>query len=217
MKMWKDIISNFEKQAKRMEKQNDTGSSKSGKKSVFKSIVHKLTSVGGGNKSAPSCSGSTTNAGAAQLKNLTDILHACEDDVHTACNDTNFDVVNKTKLMECKTLSADFQTGAEECLGKTVGASKTNTADACACWTNSNLDATVQAAKNCKFNNEAKSFAAALKTCRNAFSKCRKYEDAAAESISACSSSADAIKKEVRLVFIYFIYLSICHLLGCRS
>merc|ERR1719464_1273398 len=197
MKMWKDVISNFEKQSTRMEKQNSTGSSKSGKKSVFNSVVHKLTSVGGGNKSALSCSGSTDNPGAAQLKNLTDILDACEADVHTACNTANFDVVNMTKLMACKTLSADFQTGAEECLGKTVGAAKTTTEDACACWTHSDMDEMVQAAKDCKFSDEAKAFAAALKTCKNAFAKCRKYEDAASETISACSSTSDDLTKEV--------------------
>ena len=35
MKMWKDIISNFEKQKKRMEKQNGTGGNKSGKKGEY--------------------------------------------------------------------------------------------------------------------------------------------------------------------------------------
>merc|ERR1712223_1153742 len=35
MRMWKDVISNFEKQKKRMEKQNGTGASKSSKKGAF--------------------------------------------------------------------------------------------------------------------------------------------------------------------------------------
>merc|ERR1712019_1421 len=74
MKIWKDVVTNFEKQHKRMDKQNGTGESKSGKKGEFISAAQKLLSVGGGNKSALSCAGSTDNAGAAQLKNLTDHL-----------------------------------------------------------------------------------------------------------------------------------------------
>merc|ERR1711874_619136 len=197
MKMWRDVISNLEKQHKRMAKQAGIGDSKHGKKGEFKSIVHKLISVGGGNMSAPSCSGSTTNAGAAQLKNLTDILHACETRVHEACNSTNFDLVNKTKLEECKVIAEDFKTAGEVCLSKTVGAKKTTTDDACACWTNSSLAMTVEAAKNCKFNDEAKAHAAALKTCKDEFIQCRKYEDDAAESIAACSTDADTLKKEL--------------------
>merc|ERR1711953_1233269 len=198
MKMWKDVIANFEKQSKRIEKQNGTGESKSGKKGEFKAHAFKLITAGGGNKSALSCAGVTNNTGAAQMKNLTDFLDSCEDAIHVACNATNFDsIINTTKLMACKEVAETFKTGAEECMGKTVGAGKTSTADACACWTNTSLDATVQAAKDCKFSDEAKAVAAALKTCRNKFAECRRYEDAVADSIAACSTSSDALKKEV--------------------
>ena len=200
MKMWKDVIGNFEKQHKRMAKQNETGGSKSGKKGVFKSAAQKLLSSGGGNKSAPTCGGSTDNEGAKQLKNLTDFLDKCEDEVHKACNSSNFDVVNITKLEACKVHADAFKTGAEECLGKSVGASKTSTADACACWTNSSLNGHVEAAKDCKFQEESKKFAAALKTCRNKFSECRKYEDDAAHTISACSKTSSELLKSVGLV-----------------
>merc|ERR1712088_744546 len=102
MKIWRDLVINFDKQSKRMEKQNGTGLSKHSKKGEFVAVVHRLLSVGGGNKSAPSCSGSTTNPGAAQLKNLTDSLHECETSVDMACNSTNFEIlVNDTKLVQC--------------------------------------------------------------------------------------------------------------------
>ena len=197
MKMWRDVISNLEKQHNRMDKQSGIGDSKHGKKGEFKSALHKLLVVGGGNMSALSCSGSTANAGAAQLKNLTDVLHACETSVHEACNATNFDLVNKTRLAECKAVAEDFKTGGAECLDKTVGAKRTTTDEACACWTNATLAVTAEAAKTCKFNDEAKAHAAALKTCKDEFSKCRKYEDEVAESISACSTDADTLKKKV--------------------
>merc|ERR1719479_140419 len=197
MKIWKDVVSNFEKQHKRMTKQNGTGDSKSGKKGEFKGAAQKLISVGGGNKSALSCAGATDNAGSAQMKNLTDVLLACEDNIHMACNSTNFEAVNVTKLEECKVVAEDFKTGAGACLAKSVGADKTTTDDACACWTDATFDATVQAAKDCKFAEEAKAFAAALKTCKEAFSTCRKYEDEVSESISACKSNANDLKKAV--------------------
>ena len=90
MKMWKDVISNFEKQKKRMEKQNVTGGNKSGKKGVFAPTARRLVDLGGGNKSELSCAGRTDNNGALQLKNLTDTLFDCEDDVHKACNPSTF-------------------------------------------------------------------------------------------------------------------------------
>jgi len=200
MKMWKDVVGNFEKQHKRMAKQSETGGSKSGKKGEFKNAAHKLLAAGGGNKSALSCAGSTDNAGAKQLKNLTDFLHKCEDEVHMVCNSTNFDLVNVTKLEACKAHAENFKAHAEMCLGKTVGAKKTRVDDACACWTNSTLDGHAQNSKECKFNDEAKAHATALKACRNKFSECRKYEDEAAHSISACSSnSADLLKSVATL------------------
>merc|ERR1711953_1104283 len=198
MKMWRDIIANFDRQSKRMEKQNGTGESKLGKKGVFQSVVQRLLHVGGDNKSALSCAGSTNNTGALQLKNLTDFLSACQTSVAHACNSTNFaTLINSTRLKECETVTTTFKTGAAVCLGKSVGTGKTGTTEACTCWTNSTLDATVQAAKTCKFSDEANEFAAALKTCRNTFSECRKYEDDAANSISACSSNTTALKKKV--------------------
>ena len=201
MKMWKDVISNFEKQHKRMDKQKGTGSSKDGKKGEFIGAAQRLLSAGGGNKSALSCAGSTSNPGAAQLKNLSDVLNACEDSIDMVCNDTNFDLVNKTKLEACKSVVDVFKTGAEECLGKTVGADKTSVDDACSCWTNATFDETVQAAKECKFNDEASAIAAALKTCKKKFAECRQHEDEVAEAIAACNTNSNDLKKAVRRVF----------------
>merc|ERR1711997_75009 len=113
------------------------------------------------------------------------------------CNNSNFDLVNITKLEECKSVADAFKTGAGECLGKTVGGDRTSADDACACWTNATFDETVQAAKECKFNEEASAIAAALKTCKKKFAECRQYEDEVAESVAACNSNADDLKKSV--------------------
>merc|ERR1711981_660993 len=140
MKVWKDIVGNFEKQRKRMVKQNKTGGNKSGKKSLFAPIAHRLVDIGGGNKTNMSCGGQYGNKGAAQLQNLTKTLFDCEKNVNASCNPANIPQPNFTFINMCKELVDNFTTEATTCLGKTMGANKTNTADACSCWTNSKLN-----------------------------------------------------------------------------
>ena len=197
MRMWKDVISNFEKQKKRMVKQNTTGGNKSGKKGVFAPIALRLIEAGGGNKSALKCGGKTGNSGAKQLKNLTDTLNACQTNVQSVCG--KFTQPNMTKLNTCATLATAFKKSAQKCLDKSIGTSK-NTTAACACWTDAAFNKTVQAAKDCKFSTEAKKIADQLKNCTKAFGKCRKYEDAAITSIAACNSDSTKLTKKVRLV-----------------
>merc|ERR1711992_349388 len=67
MRRWKDVVTNFEKQKKRIDKQSEIAGKKSGKQSVFGPIALKLVDLGGGNKSALTCSGSATSEGALQL------------------------------------------------------------------------------------------------------------------------------------------------------
>ena len=200
MKMWKDVISNFEKQKKRMEKQNATAGNKSGKKSLFGSIAQMLVEVGGGNKSAPSCGGSTTNDGAKQLANLTSTLDSCKDDIHKACDPSNIPQPNMTFIMMCDDLVTQFKAGAMACLNKSVGGFKTTATDACTCWTNTDLAAIVTKAKMCKASDEAKAISAALKTCTAAFGKCRKFEDDANTAITACGS--DSSKLTAKVIFL---------------
>ena len=187
MRMWKDVISNFESQKKRMARQNSTGANKSGKKGIFGPVALRLIEIGGGNKSAPSCGGKTNNNGAKQLKNLTDTLNACESNVHKMCS--NFSKPNMTKLSACAVLVASFKKGAQKCLDMTIGTSK-NTTAACTCWTGADFNKTVQATKSCKFSTEAKAIANELKNCTKAFGKCRKYEDAAVTAISSCTKKS---------------------------
>ena len=218
MKMWKDFIGNFKGQFKRMEKHNKTAQNKYSKRGVFKPAAQILLSVGGGNKSGLQCAGDTGNDGAAQLNNLTDFLSACETSVAEACNSTNFaSLVNTTKLTECENLVNNFQNEAERCMVMTVGADKTITDEACACWTDASLYEKSQAVKkDCRIVKEAYNFNQALMTCKTKFSECRKYEDEAIKSISACKSNADDLKKMVGRVFIVNIS-PLSHLLGCHS
>merc|ERR1712088_371950 len=130
MKVWKDIVGNFEKQRKRMVKQNKTGGNKSGKKGLFAPAAHRLVDIGGGNKSNMSCGGQYGNAGAAQLQNLTKTLFDCEIDVHKACDPANIPQPNMTFINRCKELVDNFSTEASTCYEKTYGGKKTNSSDA---------------------------------------------------------------------------------------
>merc|ERR1712226_927133 len=120
LKMWKDIVANFEKQSKRMVKQLGTSNSKNSKNGEFESVHQKLISIGGGDKNNLSCSGSTTNAGAAQLTNLTTVLSACKTEVEAVCNTT-----------ECEELMDIFKVEADVCLDLSVGPNATDTDTAC--------------------------------------------------------------------------------------
>merc|ERR1711881_328570 len=196
MKVWKDIVGNFEKQRKRMVKQNKTGGNKSGKKGLFAPAAHRLVDIGGGNKSNMSCGGQYGNAGAAQLQNLTKTLFDCEIVVHKACDPANIPQPNMTFINRCKELVDDYATEAQTCYDKTYGGKKTNSSDACYCWTHNNLTADIDELKTCKASNESKAITAALGKCTAAFGKCRKYEDDAHSALSACASDSGKLTKK---------------------
>jgi len=196
MKIWKDYVGNFERQRKRMEKQNSTGGNKSGKKGLFAPAAHRLVDIGGGNKTNMSCGGQYGNKGADQLQNLTKTLFDCEKDVNTSCNPANFPQPNLTFINNCKKLMENFTTEATYCLGKTLGSNKTNNSDACNCWDSPVLNMTVTKLKNCKASNASKAITAALKNCTSAFQTCRKFEDDVSAAIATCASDSSKLKKK---------------------
>merc|ERR1712079_868594 len=148
MKLWKDVVGNFEKQNKRMTKQNSTGQSKSGKKGTFAPIAFKLVDIGGGNKTNMSCGGSYNNSGAMHLQNLTKTLFDCELSVNASCNPANFPQPNTTFITMCENLTSNFKTAVQACLNKTIGGTKTNVSDACGCWVGPQLNQTAQSIKS---------------------------------------------------------------------
>merc|ERR1712061_124119 len=189
MKRWKDEVANFDKQKTRIEKQASIAGKKSGKQSVFGPIALKLVDLGGGNKSALTCSGSATSEGALQLTNLTSTLFDCEVAVNASCT-TDFPMPNMTFVDECVNASATFVAAAEACLTLSKEATA---ADACTCWAAPELAAASEAVKDCRIP-EVAAVAQGLKACKDAFSTCRKFEDEAVTSMAACSVSVDALK-----------------------
>ena len=188
MKLWKDVVTNFEKQKARMEKQNSTGGNKAGKKGVFAPIAFKLVDIGGGNKTNMSCGGAYGNKGAKQLQNLTKTLFDCEISVNKSCNPANFPQPNFTFIEQCNTLVSAFKMSVQVCLNKSIGSDKTSVSDACGCWIGPQLATTANALKSCKASKEAKAISKQFGYCKGNFSVCRKYEDDAIPSIMACLS-----------------------------
>ena len=192
MRRWKDVVANFEKQKTRVEKQANIASKKSLKKGAFDPIAKKLIDIGGGNKTGLICAGSSTSAGAQQLTNLTTTLMECVKEVNRTCDPTNFPKPNMTLINKCSNLTKSFKEEAQKCLGL----SKEDTAaDACTCWTSTDMTTLSEAVKNCKIK-ELGDISKGLKNCTGAFSKCRKFEDAAVSSLTACSQDVDKLKKK---------------------
>merc|ERR1711936_1372831 len=189
MKLWKDVVTNFEKQKARMEKQNSTGGNKAGKKGLFAPIAFKLVDIGGGNKTNMSCGGQYGNKGAKQLQNLTKTLFDCEISVNKSCNPANFPQPNTTFISNCEKLVTSFINETQSCVGKSYGASKTNVSDACGCWLGPKLNTTAHSLKSCKTSSSASAITTQLNKCKTAFGVCRKYEDDAVTAIMSCVTS----------------------------
>jgi len=195
MRMLAGIVANFEKQQNRMKAHSKIASGKLDKKDAFESINQKLISAGGGNKSALSCSGSSTSPGAAQLANLTSVLGECQTVLASSCDLTTVQP-NMTKMDACNASIVAFKTEAEMCLDMAIKA-KAMTEEVCACFTAAELDEHFEANTDCKFPEETRNITAAKNKCVEDFGKCRKYEDDAATSITACSTSASALTEKV--------------------
>ena len=202
MKMWKDVVTNFEKQKMRMERQNNLAGNKMVKSTDFQPVANKLVLSGGNNSLNLTCDGSTTNNGAVQLKNLSTVLSSCKAEITKTCNTSSWTQANQTKLKECDKLTKDFVTASNSCLAKTYQANKTDT---CACWEGSALNKTVEAVKECKFASDAAKIAKAKENCLASFRKCRKYEDATTRVISACKIGYTALTQMVSFN-IFFLY-----------
>ena len=151
--------------------------------------------LGGGNKSALTCSGSADSDGAKQLTNLTQTLFDCEKMVNSSCT-TDFPKPNSTFIDECNATVTAFKTKAAECEAK---AKEATAADACTCFSSEEMKNASAAVTSCKLNTTGVS--SGLKACKEAFSKCRKFEDDAISSMAACSVSVDKLKEKAAALY----------------
>ena len=187
LQRWRNQVANFQKQYSRVNKQSEIADKKSAKQNLFKAIALKLIDIGGGNKSALTCSGFSESNGAKQLANLTKTLEDCGKKINDSCSPDNFPKANMTSVNDCNDKVNDFVEKAQNCLDL----SKENTADeACDCWTGDDMIKYSGNVKKCKIE-ETEEIANGLKKCKKEFSKCRQFEDAAIDTVHICSKSED--------------------------
>merc|ERR1712088_1047402 len=192
MKLLKDKVDNFEKQEKRISKKSNIGSKKSAKKDVFGPTLQRLSDAAGGNLSAPVCAGDASSPGAAQMLNLSMTLQTCDDDIFAACDTSNLPTPNDTKVAECKAAIATFKNYTDTCTALDGAA-------ACDCWTPSAaVTAATAEIKACDLSSNNTTVVTAVKACKAAFGKCRKYEDDVGDIIFSCEQNADTLKLKLK-------------------
>merc|ERR1712012_537294 len=194
MRRWKDVVTNFQRQSKRITDNQNKGDGKSGKQSVFAPIASRLVSTGGGNSSALTCGGSSTSDGAVALTKLAKDLADCEKLVNDSCHTDNFPTANTTLIDECTTLTDKFVEEATKCLVKSRD--ETTAAEGCTCRTDPALVQLTEDVNKCKVKDGMDAIKAQLKACTKAFGACRKLEDAAVESLSACTADPTELTKK---------------------
>ncbi len=96
LKIVQNQVANFKNQKARIDRQNITGTRKNEKKDVFAAANNRLVEFAGGNKTAPTCGTQTTGAGVNNIKNLTDTLSKCSDNIKAACDISALPQPNKT-------------------------------------------------------------------------------------------------------------------------
>merc|ERR1712183_276520 len=191
--MLKGKVFSFEKQLKRFGKMSTQAVKKVGKKGVFKPTLMRLIDQGGGNATGLSCGGNMTNAGALQMQNLSSLLTACEGQVHDACDDSNHPAPNATELSACVAAISHFKNFTDNCI------SQKSASSACNCWDADNATSKVMAElRACDLKELSTNHTSAVKDCKSAFGKCRKYEDDVSDAVHACNQDPDALKKKLK-------------------
>jgi len=191
MNRWLRVVSNYKKQSIRIKGQKSLADKKKGKKGLFSPVLNQLISAGGGNKSALTCAGSSNSSGAAQLKNLTVTLDACMKNINTSCNMEDFPKPNATLVEKCDNSTATFEIEAEKC--RKLSKNSTS-ADACTCW--NGMANVSEAVVGCSRTDEQEKIKNATKKCKEAFGKCRKFEDDAVSILKSCSESSEKLKQK---------------------
>jgi len=191
MNRWLRVVSNYKKQSIRIKGQKSLADKKKGKKGLFSPVLNQLISAGGGNKSALTCAGSSNSSGAAQLKNLTVTLDACMKNINTSCNMEDFPKPNATLVKKCDNSTATFEIEAEKC--RKLSKNSTSAA-ACTCW--NGMANVSEAVVGCSRTDEQEKIKNATKKCKEAFGKCRKFEDDAVSILKSCSESSEKLKQK---------------------
>merc|ERR1712106_1143625 len=176
LKLYTFKVATLQKQLDRMLNFEKISGNKEGKKDAFVPIFIRLVQNSGGDASNLICGAQTNGTGFEQNKNLTETLRNCSADVEAACG--NYPSINQTVLEACNSSIVAFEILAKECMESA----------SCDCWTG---DEVTEAANNlkalkCDFKAAADEEKKHKDNCKNAFGKCRKYEDDTGDVINEC-------------------------------
>jgi len=195
----KNQITNWLKQAKRLENHETISSNKFGKKEIFEEARKHLQWAIGGDKSKPSCGPNTTSTRIAYtgiygetidfakekgyaIGNLT-LMENCSVTIEAACNPIQLNLTEfKNVLTSCRSKMKDFDNKSEECRAMTDSVSKQ-----CKCW--SDLTVLMEEIKtlDCKRIKETQKAVTSHKgDCIKVFSKCKRSEDHSVEAVYSC-------------------------------
>merc|ERR1712106_250199 len=109
------------------------------------------------------------------------VLSNCSEIIKEGCSDLT---VNETVTGFCTTVLTAFKDDSKTCVTKSGD-------EACSCWSKlTDYRANITSCKVLDYSKEIKSF---LSTCKTAFSKCKKAQDAAVEYVSTCTQDSDII------------------------
>jgi len=100
---------------------------------------------------------------------------------------------NATELSACVAAIDHFKNFTDNCT------SQKSPSSACDCWDADNATSKVMAElRACDLKELSNNHTSAVKSCKSAFGKCRKYEDDVGDAIHACNQDPDALKKKLK-------------------
>lgn len=184
-KVEKDTVKNFFKQKNRIESQLKTIGNKLKKKGTFEEDGNALKTALGNNIENATCGSKKLAKNSSTIFSLKQLLN-CSAIIKEGCASLE---VNSTVTGSCADTLTEFKDESKKCVAKTGS-------EACSCWEKlteyrSNISA-------CKILTYSKEIKSALTTCKEAFSKCKKAQDAAVEYVSTCTQDSDKILENLK-------------------
>jgi len=192
----KNQVTNYIKQAKRLDNHQNISSNKLTKSDEFKSAAKHMLWAIGGNLSDPKCGEDTndTTRMERQKRDLTSSianyykLFNCSESIKEACdltlkNETYSHDDHSENMTLCRTYKTDFIKVSKECQSSKDQANATLQCD---CWARAAKDVTEIKKLKCETKDKQKFVTKHKNDCIKAFGKCKKMEDDAIDLIHKC-------------------------------
>merc|ERR1712179_741322 len=192
----KNQVTNYIKQAKRLDNHQNISSNKLTKKDEFESAAKHMLWAIGGNLSDPKCGQETndTKRRAQQTRDLKSSianynkLKNCSAAIKEACDmslqsDSYNHSDHSQNMTLCRTYKADFINASKECQS---AKDQANATLQCDCWARAAKDVIEIKKLKCETKEKQKFITKHKNDCIKAFGKCKRMEDDAIELIHKC-------------------------------